>query len=288
MTTRTTSSSSSRCIAGLTRGYANIHEYKTLIERNQAIQRNLADKTIPLLIFHEGNILEQHQKHIQQATPFLHLYFINIRTNNLAFRTEKESEPYILNMRCFNMGYRHMCSFWFVDFWHFVQEYDALIRIDEDCQVNCSLDTMFAQMHNFTSTAESPSIITGVYQEDDDMVCVGLNPFTLNFMSESRATLVPKRPSGGPYTNLMGMRLDKIRANPTVLKYIRAVDESSHIYHHRWGDLPLWGEVITYILGEHAMKVDPTIQYYHGSHYRHVNAIVDKEEYSSGKPSEYK
>lgn len=265
----------SRCIAVLTRGYTHLHEYTTLIERNQAIQRHLVDKTIPLLIFHEGNILEQQQQHIQRATPFLDLRFTNIRIHNRAFRTEKESEPHILQMGWVTMGYRHMCSFWFVDFWHFVQEYDALIRIDEDCQVNCSLDDMFAQMQR--EEKDAPTILTGVYQDDDDVVCVGLNQFTLNFMdvvSEYRVPLLPKHPSGGPYTNLMGIRLDKIRANPTVLKYIQAVDDSSHIYHHRWGDLPLWGEVVTYILGEPAMKVDPTIQYYHGSHYRHVNAVV--------------
>jgi len=47
------------------------------------------------------------------------------------------------------------------------------------------------------------------------------------------------------------------------------------IYERRWGDLPLWGEVIYYIFGEETMKVDNNIMYYHGSHFSKINYNSD-------------
>jgi hypothetical protein len=47
------------------------------------------------------------------------------------------------------------------------------------------------------------------------------------------------------------------------------------IYRRRWGDLPLWGEVIYYIFGSELLKIDKDIKYFHGSHecYIKYNAI---------------
>jgi hypothetical protein len=50
-----------KCISILTRGYQDFSNYKSLLERNQHIERHLDDKTIDLLLFHEGNIREDHQ-----------------------------------------------------------------------------------------------------------------------------------------------------------------------------------------------------------------------------------
>jgi hypothetical protein len=49
-----------------------------LIKRNRHIARKLKDKTIDILIFHEGNILKEHQAHIKAETPELALKFIDI------------------------------------------------------------------------------------------------------------------------------------------------------------------------------------------------------------------
>ena len=64
----------------------------------------------------------------------------------------------------------------------------------------------------------------------------------------------------GPYTNLIGFSLDKIRNNNAFEEYKNAIDESDMIYKRRWGDLPLWGEVIYYIFGEETLKVDKKIK----------------------------
>ena len=61
----------SRAILVLTRGYDDINKYNVLLERNINIDRNLKDKTIPLLFFHEGNITDEHQTHIKNKQPNL-------------------------------------------------------------------------------------------------------------------------------------------------------------------------------------------------------------------------
>lgn len=254
------------CVAVLTRGYPNLEQYHTLIDRNQYIDQYLTDKSIPLLFFHEGNITEEQQRYIANQTPRLDLRFVNICEGDQAFRKEKELLAPKLVWG--DVGYRHMCSFWFVDFWHFVQEYDYLIRIDEDCMVKFSLDGMFETLIN-----EPYQLITGMYSKDDDFVTVDLNKMTRNFIhDETNDNNVPvKYPAGGPYTNLLGLDIQSTRNNARLQRYIAAVEKTNNIYYYRWGDLPLWGEAITYILGEDVLKIDANLKYYHGSHYRHVN-----------------
>jgi hypothetical protein len=257
-----------KCIACLTRGYSDYNKYSMLIDRNKHIEHNLTDKTIDVLIFHEGNITEEDQDKIAKNTPLLNIKFINV-TNN-AFKKEKENIQFYEPTNIFDIGYRHMCSFWFVDFWNFVSDYDYLIRIDEDCCVNSSIDDVFTNLNN------SP-IITGIYENDFDWVTVDLNKFTLDFINNNSDSGYifkknnEKYPSGGPYTNFFGLSLNILKKNNMFFKYIQEVDSSNQIYEKRWGDLPLWGEAIDYILGTECFFIDTTFKYYHGSHNLHVN-----------------
>ena len=43
------------------------------------------------------------------------------------------------------------------------------------------------------------------------------------------------------------------------------------IYKRRWGDLPLWGEVIFYIFGNESLYINSKLKYYHESHKLNVN-----------------
>jgi len=258
------------CIAVLTRGYPTLDEYQTLIQRNMFIDEHLSDKQVPLLFFHEGNITLEQQQYIQQQTPLLRMIFINICTDKLAFRQEKAPVPCYVDLRWAALGYRHMCSFWFVDFWNFVHDYDYLIRIDEDCNIYVPLAPIF---HDLYTT--SALLISGVIQKDEDFVTIDMNKFTRNFMhDETNDNNIPEKyPPSGPYTNVIAMNLAKLRKNNRLQRYITAVDQSNHIYHYRWGDLPLWGEATTYILGNSALKIDSSLRYYHGTHYREVNPL---------------
>jgi hypothetical protein len=257
-----------KCVACLTRGYPDFSNYWMLITRNKNIEENLIDKTIDVLIFHEGNIIEEHQVEIAKNTPLLNIKFINI-TNN-AFKKEKESIQFYESTNYFGIGYRHMCSFWFVDFWNFVSDYDYLIRIDEDCYVNSNIDNVFTNLNNY-------HIISAKYENDEDFVTVGLNQLTLDFISRNSDSgyifkkNTEKHPSGGPYTNFFGLSLNILRTNNMYCKYIQHVDSSNQIYEKRWGDLPLWGEVIDYIFGTEYFFIDNNFKYHHGSHNSNIN-----------------
>lgn len=73
----------------LTRGYQDVRKYNTLIRRNISIAKNLgALKDTDILIFHEGNILPQHQEYIAKFTPTLNLIFKCIKEH--AFKDEKK------------------------------------------------------------------------------------------------------------------------------------------------------------------------------------------------------
>jgi len=244
----------------LTRGYQNLQQYNTLIKRNISIANNLGSlRDIDILIFHEGNILEPHQKYIQQFTPTLNLKFICIKEN--AFKDEKKEISFFEPTKAFGLNYRHMCSFWFVDFWKFVKDYDMILRIDEDCAIEFNIPEVFYILQN-------KSAVYGNWTRDQDFVTHGLNKFTQQFITENltiNQPVIPHRPSG-PYTNVIGLNVKNLRENELLQKYIEKVNFLDFIYIFRWGDLPLWGEALYYFCNpKNYFKYDK-IKYFHGSH----------------------
>jgi hypothetical protein len=250
------------CIAVLTRGYPALSNYHLLIARNQRIAAHLQAKTqVDIVIFHEGNICDEHQKYISSITPDLRIRFQDISA--VAFLPAK-AQVVITHAPAVGM-------FWFVNFWAAVQDYDRLVRIDEDCFFNSRIDAIFAQLDKW-------SLVTGRTCKDRAFVTQGLNGFSLAFMEKYQQAFSFKQHHGvakpvpsGPYTNVMGIALDRLRSHIILQLYIKEVDDSNMIYARRWGDLPLWGEVLHYILGNEALLVDSSIKYYHDSHKCRVN-----------------
>ena len=252
------------CIAVLTRGYTNYNDYSMLIKRNKHIEYNLNNKNIDILIFHEGNIIKEHQINISNETPLLKIKFINILGKS--FKSEKSNIVFDAQTRMFGLNYRHMCSFWFIDFWNFINDYEYLLRIDEDCFIDSNIDDIFLKL------TKDHIFITGSYGDDMYHVTKGLNEFTLQFINNNDYDFKSKlmKNPGGPYTNLFGLSL-KVKNNSIFQKYVKEVEMSNKIYERRWGDLPLWGEAIQYIFGENSILIDKSIKYYHESHNCMVN-----------------
>jgi hypothetical protein len=243
-----------------------LDKYSTLIKRNKAISDHLEDISTPVLIFHEGNISELDQLYIKYATPRLLFTFINVN-GDYAFRKEKDMveldpETTVLGSR----QYRHMCSFWFVDFWHFVNEYDYVLRIDEDVCIQSSADDMLNML-------KLTPFIYGAWTKDLELVSRNLSEFShiefeklgIKSSNTDYINIV------APYTNLIGFNLKILRENTFLHKYIKAVDDSNEIYIKRWGDHILWGEVIYYLYHDLYMKMFSIIKYYHGSHNQQIN-----------------
>lgn len=254
----------------LTRGYNNIQKYNTLIRRNISIAKNLAPlNKVDILIFHEGNILPLHQLYIKKFTPTLNLKFICIKEH--AFKEEKKEISVFEPTRPFGLNYRHMCSFWFVDFWKFLEEYDMILRIDEDCVIDFNIPELFYLLYNKTA-------VYGMWTKDQDFVTHGLNKFTHSFLKENipnipnlnpNNKIIPHNPSG-PYTNVIGLNLRILRENILLQNYIKKVDNMNYIYIFRWGDLPLWGEALFYFCNPNSYIKSDKIKYFHGSHNAYV------------------
>ena len=247
------------CIAVLTRGYTNIQKYNILIKRNISIATNLNGLNIDILIFHEGNILENHQQYIMKFTPNLNIKFICIKEH--AFKDDKKNIQLYEPTKSFGLNYRHMCSFWFVDFWKFVENYDLLLRIDEDCIIDFNIPSFFQLLYNNYA-------VYGLWTKDQEYVTHGLNAFTKEFLIENMFIKQPiiSHAASGPYTNVFGLHLKLLRENSLIGKYVEKVKESNYIYIFRWGDLPLWGEVLYYLCNPKMYIKSKNIKYFHGSH----------------------
>lgn len=243
-----------KAIAVLTRGYNQIQSYNMLIRRNEYIEKNIKNKLYHLLIFHEGNISRSHQQYIQ-ACSNLPIKFIGIPPF-----TPIKDVNFTLKSGGHGWGYRHMCSFWFVDFWEYVEDYDMILRIDEDCIMESNLDLIFKEL-------EDKVCVYGKWHPDDESVTEGLNDFSLKFFGNEKG---PKEPSG-PYTNVLGLNLRLLRKNNKLFEYINKLKQSNNIFIHRWGDLPLWGEILYYMYKPSEYQENKKIKYYHISHNQYVN-----------------
>lgn len=243
-----------KAIITLCRGYDDNYQYSNLIIRNKFIEENINDKC-EIIIFHEGNITLENQKHIRSKTS-LCLNFISIpkfvEISDIEFDNNKESIG-------FDWAYRHMCHFWFIGFLKYLDAYDLVLRIDDDCLIRSTVDDIFKILENKVC-------VYGEWSSDYESVTKGLNDFTLNNIDTDKGSKTPS----GPYTNVVGFNLNKIRENIKVKQYMDKVDKSNNIFIYRWGDLPLWGEVLHYLFDKQDSLYLP-IKYYHGSHNNFIN-----------------
>ena len=277
------------CIYVLTRGYKNINDYKTLIERNKSIEDNLScylDENTEYIIFHEGNILEDHQKHIQKCTKIL-LKFIDIKvfepktafnnedkkvyTNDKGhlvselFCEQTKNQGWYSNERAWGLNYRHMCEFHFIYILQYLREYKYGLRIDEDCIIKNKINYFdFFRNSNL-------KIISGIFMKDSDGATLNLKKFCNDFKQENKLEY-SNRETGGPYTNVFLIDLEFFRNHKLVNKFIEKIKKTQNIIIYRWGDLPLWGEVCNLFLqSEEYNYCERNIKYFHGSHNYKVN-----------------
>jgi hypothetical protein len=259
----------SKAVVVLTRGYKEISKYNKLILRNINIHKNLNDLSIEIIIFHEGNILENHQNYIKSGTPLLNIKFINVQGKGEAFNDKSYLRRSPLSS-IYPIGYCHMCSFWFVNFWNFVENYDYILRIDEDCIIDFNICDIF-------NTLEQKVACYGTWVRDDPEYVKGLHEFNMWFFKKNNFPMVSSinenyydkinvnwtAKVSGPYTNIIGLNLSKLRNNENIKKYIETIKYSDYIYIHRWGDLPLWGTVLEYFFSKDEHIKLKNIKYIH-------------------------
>ena len=272
-------------IVVLTRGYKVNHLYMNLISRNFMIDSVIFNKKLKnkkinkdntdIIIFHEGNITNEQQKFIQSMTPNLQLIFNdikecdpknafddskNINNMNLCPPNEKSNR--------FNLGYKHMCHFWAIDYLYYLKNYKYVIRIDEDCFILKFDDNIFNNMNKdkiyFTSRKWQ--------NQDHDFVTVGLQKTLIKFSKKNKINEYCKYEEiRCPYTNFMIIDIQYFYNNKIYKQYLKTIDETHGIYSNRWGDLPIWGSFLSMFMNKNEYnkgKKEPFnhIKYVHGSH----------------------
>ncbi len=255
------------CISVLTRGYPENASYSTLIKRNVAIHRHAYSHLAPLqlpdvVVFHEGNISGDQQAYIQSHTPDMPLVFKSVEAEFRGAAGKMESKWCRATplSDSFSIGYKHMCRFWFGTFFKYLEPYDYICRIDEDCflreKTRCLYQCIKSTSANYISACQ-------MTWSDDPAVTMGIEALA---KSEGFAgTISPPL----PYTNFFIVDAKFYRASAEFQKWVRAVEESNGIYVNRWGDLPLWGMVLSCGIG--SWCVDKRVIYDHDSHGLRLN-----------------
>jgi hypothetical protein len=265
-------------IVTLTRGYSNKEYYKSLIIRNKHILDNIVSKSdndFDVIIYHEGNISNDDQFYISSQTPGLNLKFISVKSSSIgsAFDDRKniinnELCPPTPQSNAFPLGYKHMCHFWSIDFMNFLKDYKYIIRIDEDCFVTKFNTQFLDKMESDEIYFASPN-----FQDQDDwFVIVGLEKLWNEFIVENNINPIKKFDEiKCPYTNFMIVNMDFLNKNTIILKMLDKIDKSHGIYSNRWGDLPIWGMILSTLVDEKYYTETKEISYFHGSHNKMIN-----------------
>jgi hypothetical protein len=265
-------------IVALTRGYDDIKSYESLIIRNQHIQKHLTSKSkfeFDVILFHEGNITQEHQSYIQKMCG-LPLIFKDIREcgNKQAFDDSRDivsmelCPPTQLSLQ-FPIGYKHMCHFWSIGLFDYLADYKYVIRMDEDVFLIEFNPQLLEYIVNENIKFVMPWLCTIL---DDPNVIVGLDTLLDGFCKENNITMpVNYKDICAPNTNFVMFDLQYFKNNDIVQKFLNAVDESHGIYSNRWGDAPIWG-IILFALQDESVFLCDEIEYYHGSHNHHVNS----------------
>ena len=108
-----------------------------------------------------------------------------------------------------------------------------------------------------------------IWENDENYVTINLN-FSNNFIKKhiinknEFKTIIPS----GPYTNIFAIDLEYFNNSDIIKKYIKEIIDSNNILIYRWGDLPLWGEILQMFVDKNKYSINNTIKYYHGSHGR--------------------
>ena len=258
------------CIVVLTRGYEDISKYKLLVHRNKCIAQNfylnIVDKeNYDIIIFHEGNITQQHKIYIQKQTPRLPLKFITVSFMHNVPCNNNLCPPTVLS-EYFTNGYKNMCYFWSVNFFKYLIDYDYVIRIDEDCflqSIPLDIIDKYKQNNIFFS---SP-----YFQGDDDAdVVVGMNAFFTNILINNNLTKKIDQVKN-PYTNFMIVNIPFFVNNNLIRDIHNKLTQSRCIFSNRWGDLPIWGYILSWFIDKQYYIEETSISYWHDSHRSEIN-----------------
>jgi len=246
-------------IAGLVRGYKDTSSYSALIKRNKYINKKIVSKIkfpYELIIFHEGNIPEKHQKYINLKSPDTYK-FLDVSED---FKFDESILSEIHDLERFNIGYRLMCRFNFFHIWKYVKNYDFLIRIDEDVVIKKFNKSLLDNLdNNFTFgtsklTSESHQYTNMSLPKELKKIFNSTDSSFYNHLF--------------PYTNFYISKID-FWINHDIQTLLNEISKNKLQLIHRWGDLPIIGSILNF--KNINVKILEGITYKHLSHKNKFN-----------------
>ncbi len=258
-------------IATLLRGVESGFEKweKTLvIIRNQSIIKNF-NKDCDLIFFHEGNLGEKYKSKIKSFQSIfnssnnskinINIKFVEVPDFQISNETLSYLNSKTLDMGNIRTGYSSMCRFWSFGFLNYIDEYDYVIRIDDDCIVLNNFENIISSLENRyicfpKSSGEN-------YRE-------GFVDFLKTYFDKC---VIDETQIDAPYTNFCGFNINKIKKDKRILNFFREIENNHFIHKYSWGDTLLWGIIIKYFLKNDDYLQMDKIQYIHLSHLTYVN-----------------
>lgn len=253
-------------IVVLTKGYEHNSDYDMLINRNRSIYNkyyiHLNKDKYDIVIFHEGNITLPQQEYIQNQTPKLPIIFKEVK---LYLNEESNNEcPSTGLSNRFSLGYKGMCHFWSIDFLKYLKDYEYIFRIDEDCIIDNIKDINFIDKYKEKNIYFSSTLFQG---KDHPDVVIGLeNLFEIYIKNNNIIPFKSMNSIKCPYTNVMIVNIPYFNSHNDVINILKIIDDSNCIFSNRWGDLPIWGYILSVLIDEKYYKEEKDVSYIHGSH----------------------
>ena len=240
-------------IVALTRGYPkNKSDYSSLIKRNNSIYEHinkLRDIPADMILFHEGNISNEDKDYIKSFYPGKLIFkevskYFDIGNFNL------EGE------KNFNLGYRIMCRFNMYHIWEEVENYDYILRVDEDIELMDFDPLVFEKMHE-----NNIFYLTGRYTKDTHRLTNATLPYFL--IDNTNLNVEKIYNHKNPYTNLYASSVTFWK-NEEVNSLLKKIALSSEQIENRWGDHTVQGLLLNQF--KIKIKLFKKLEYRHISH----------------------
>jgi hypothetical protein len=255
-------------------------KFHKLVRRNRRVQRHIRSQdpsvVINHLVFHEGDFTGFQRLLLRISSMPMRITFIDVGKFFHDFRkhealpTAVVCPPTRLSER-FGAGYKVMCAFWTNEFFRYVESYDAIIRVDDDCYLAAfPAEEIISEMRAGRLDYVTPML----HGADHEAVTLGLADFAERWR-RSRSIIEAPRLDTNPYTNVFALRLDAVRHHGSLVEFLSEIRATHCIFQNRWGDLPIWGVVLSMFSAVIRMTVDPRIKYFHGSLGVAVNALQE-------------
>lgn len=247
----------------LTRGYPHVEWYEKLIKRNAYIYENFnknLETQYPLVIFHEGNISQEHQNFILQYERNADVRFIDISSH---FRWPASIPLSSVKDHAFHPGYRLMCAFNCFHIWNYVKDFDYIMRVDEDCLIGELKYDIFKHMEENSMHY----LVSRFSEETHPLTNETLPPVAHSLLGDKWAVSdYDQHNLWVPYTNLYVAKT-ALFLQPDVQEFLLKLTSDERFLTHRWGDHVTMGIILKAFSKPEKVSHIHNFIFYHGSHH---------------------